>query len=61
VDENDIPPGHKSINRCMFFQIKKDGDRNILEYHARCTGNADGKQQEVGSYGDIFTPKSKFS
>jgi len=59
VDENDIPPGHKSINCCMSFKIKKDGDGNILEYRARC--NADGRQQEVGSYGDTFAPTSKFS
>ena len=32
VDENDIPPGHKSINCCMSFKIKKDGDGKILEY-----------------------------
>jgi len=30
VDENDIPPGHKNINCCMSFKIKKDGDGNIL-------------------------------
>ena len=59
VDETDIPPGRKSINCCMSFKIKKKGDGNILEYLARC--NADGKQQEVGSYGDTFVPKSKFS
>jgi len=59
VDENDIPPGHKSINRCMSFESKKDGDSNILEYRAHC--NADGRQQEVGSYGDTFAPTSKFS
>ena len=58
VDENDIPPGHKSINCCMSFKIKKDGDGNILEYRARC--NADGRQQEVGSYGDTSAPTSKF-
>jgi len=43
----------------MFFKIKKDGDGNILEYRARC--NANGKQQEVGSYVDTFAPASKFS
>jgi len=59
VNESDIPPGHKSIDCCMLFKIKKDGDRNILEYRARC--NADGRQQEVGSYGDTFAPTSKFS
>ena len=59
VDETDIPPGHKSINCCMSFKIKKDGDGNILEYRARC--NADGREQEVGSYGDTFAPTSKFS
>ena len=58
VDETDIPPGHKSINCCMSFKIKKDGDGNILEYRARC--NADGRQQEVGSYGDTSAPTSKF-
>jgi len=50
VDENDIPPGHKCINCCMSFKIKKDCDGNILEYRARC--NADGRQQEVGPYGE---------
>jgi len=30
VDENDIPPGHKNINCCMSFKIKKNGDGNIL-------------------------------
>ena len=59
MDENDIPHGHKSINCCMFFRIKKHGDGNILEYRARC--NADVRQQEVGSYGDTFAPTSKFS
>jgi len=59
VDENDIPPGHKSINCCMSFKIKKDGVGNILEYRARC--NADGRHQEVGSYGDTFAPTSTFS
>jgi len=59
VDESDIPHGHKSINCCMSFKIKKDGDGNILEYRARC--NADGRQQEVRSYGDTFAPTSKFS
>ena len=59
VDETDIPPGHKSINCCMSFKIKKDGDGNILEYRTRC--NADGRQQEVGSYGNTFAPTSKFS
>ena len=28
VDEKNIPPGHKSINCCMSFKIKKDGDGN---------------------------------
>jgi len=56
VDESDIPPGHKSINCCMSFKIKKDFDGNFLEYRARC--NADGRQQEVGSYGDTFAPTS---
>jgi len=51
--------GHKSINRCIFSKIKKGRDRNILEYCARC--NANSRQQEVGSYDNIFTPKSKFS
>jgi len=59
VHENDIPSGHNCINCCMSFKIKKDGDGNILEYRARC--NADGRQQEVGSYGDTFAPTSKFS
>jgi len=59
VDESEIPPGQYSINCCMSFKIKKNGDGNILEYRARC--NADGRQQEVGSYGDTFAPKSKFS
>jgi len=59
IDDNDIPPGHKSINCCMSFKIKKDSDGNILEYRARC--NADGRQQDVGSYGDTFAPTSKFS
>jgi len=36
-----IPPEHKSIDCCMSFMVKKDGDRNILEYHARC--NADSR------------------
>jgi len=52
VDESDIPPGHKNINCCMSFKIKKGGDGNILEYRARC--NADGRQQEVGSNGDTL-------
>jgi len=39
VHEDEFPPGHKSINSCMSFKIKKDGDGNILEYRARC--NAD--------------------
>jgi len=43
----------------MFFKIKKDCDENILKYRARC--NTDGRQQEVGSYGDTFAPTSKFS
>jgi len=59
VDETDIPLGLKSINCCMSFKIKKDVDGNILEHRARC--NADGRQQEVGSYGDTFAPTSKFS
>jgi len=59
VDENDIPPVHKSINCRMSFKIKRDDDGNILEYRARC--NADGRQQEVGSYGNTFAPTSKFS
>jgi len=45
VDENDIPSGHKSINCCMSFKIKTDGDSNILEYRTRC--HADGRQQET--------------
>jgi len=59
VDEDDIPPGHKNINCCMYFKIKEHGDGNILECHdcARC--NADGRQQEVGLYGDIFAPISR--
>jgi len=59
VDEGDISPGHKSINCCMPFKIKKDVDGNTLEYRARC--NADGRQQDVRSYGDTFAPTSKFS
>jgi len=59
VDESEIPYSYKSINRCMSFKIKKDGGNNILEYRARC--NADGRQQEVGSYGYTFTPTSKLN
>jgi len=44
----------KIIDCCMSFKIKKDRDGNILEYRARC--NADGRQQEVGSYSDTFAP-----
>jgi len=59
VDESDIAPGNKCINCCVSFKIKKDGDRNILEYCA--SFYADGRQQEVGSYGKTFAPTSKFS
>ena len=59
MDVDDISPEHKSIDCCMSFMIEKDGDRNILEYHARC--NADGIQQEVGSNGDTFAPTLRFS
>jgi len=59
IKANKIKSGHKSINCCMPVKIKKDGDGNLLEYRARC--NADGRQQEVGSYGDTFAPTSKFS
>ena len=45
VDKTDIPPGHTSINCCMSFKIKEDGNGNILEYRARC--NANGRQQET--------------
>jgi len=55
VDKDDIPPGHMSINCCMSFTIKKDGDGNILEYRAR------ERQQETESYGDTFALTSKFS
>ena len=59
LDTDDIPPGHKSIDCCMSFKIKKDSNGNVTEYRARC--NADGRQQEVGSYGDTFAPTFKFS
>jgi len=59
VSWEDVYLVHKSIDCCMSFKIKKDRDRNVLEYRARC--NADSRQQEVGSYGDTFAPTSKLS
>ena len=44
VDETDIPPGHKSINCCMSFKIKKDGDGNILSIAHAATPTAGNKR-----------------
>jgi hypothetical protein len=54
-----IPAGHKVMDMCVSFKIKQDSQGNVTEYRARF--NADGRQQEEGSYGDTFAPTSKFS
>jgi hypothetical protein len=47
------------MDMCVSFKIKQDIQGNVLEYKVRF--NADGRQQEEGSYGDTFAPTSKFS
>ena len=59
VNTEDIPAGHKVMDMCVSFKIKQDSQGNVTEYRARF--NADGRQQEEGSYGDTFAPTSKFS
>ena len=59
VNTEDIPAGHKIMDMCVSFKIKQDSQGNVTEYRARF--NADGRQQEEGSYGDTFAPTSKFS
>jgi len=59
VSWEDVYLGHKNIDCCISFKIKKDRDGNILEHRARC--NANGWQQEVASHSDKFAPTSKFS
>ena len=59
VNTEDIPAGHKVMDMCVSFKLKQDSQGNVTEYRARF--NADGRQQEEGSYGDTFAPTSKFS
>ena len=59
VNTEDIPAGNKVMDMCVSFKIKQDSQGNVTEYRARF--NADGRQQEEGSYGDTFAPTSKFS
>ena len=59
VDTKDIPEGCKVMDCCFSFKNKTDSQGNLTECRARC--NADGRQQEPGSYGDTFAPTAKFS
>ena len=59
VESRTIPEGCNVMNTCFSFKVKYDIEGNTTECHARA--NADGRQQEPGSYGETFAPTSKFS
>jgi hypothetical protein len=54
-----IETGDKVMNMCVSLKINQDSQGNVTEYRARF--NTDRRQQEEGTYGDTFTPTSKFS
>ena len=59
VDTSTIPEGCNVMNTCFSFKVKCDIEGNTTECRARA--NADGRQQESGSYGETFAPTSRFS
>ena len=59
VDESDVPEGVKVMDCCFSFKNKTDSEGNLVECRARC--NADGRQQEPGTYGDTYAPTAKLS
>ena len=59
VDTVDIPPECSIMSTCFSFKVKSDSEGNLLEGPARA--NANGTQQKLGSYGEMFASTSKFS